>query len=148
MLCGQVLLLKCSDGDEVDVGILYRFIDRKGIVLVVFIPVALAGNNVWRYQFDRVPQLFELPPPVVGRATGFHVNHCLGVAANKLSHLLRADGFIYQCLTVFIKDGDLKDIFGQIYRDGGSIVHGMGSLGCEDLPLYRASRLKGRSPYH
>jgi hypothetical protein len=70
------------------------------------------------------------------------------VAADKPSHLLRADGFIYQYLIVFVTDGHLKDILGKIYRDGGSIVHGMGSLDCEGLPLLRASRLKGRSPYH
>jgi hypothetical protein len=27
---------------------------------------------------------------------------------------------------VFVDDSDLKNVFGQIDRDGGSIVHGMG----------------------
>ena len=37
----------------------------------------------------------------------------------------------------------LKDIFSKIYHDSAGIVHAMGSLGCEDLPLYRDSGLKG-----
>jgi hypothetical protein len=37
----------------------------------------------------------------------------------------------------------LKDVFGQIYRDGGSIVHGMGSLGCGDRSTLTGFPFKG-----
>jgi hypothetical protein len=69
-----------------------------------------------------VPKLPVLTAPVVRRATGFHIDHCLGVTADKLPHVLRAYGFICQYLIVFVKDGHLRDIFCQIDRDGGGIV--------------------------
>jgi hypothetical protein len=50
---------------------------------------------------------------------------------------------IYQRLAVFVEDSYLKDVFGQIYRDGGSIVHGMGSFGCGDRSTLTGFPIKG-----
>ena len=135
VLCRWVLLLKRSDGDEIDVGVLCRFIDRKSIILFAFVAIAVPGNDVRWYQLYLVPQLSELMSPVVCRVTGLHVNHGLRVVSDKLPRLIRVYSFIYQRLAIFTKDSDLKDVFGKIYRDGGSIVYGMGSLGCADLLL-------------
>jgi hypothetical protein len=88
-----------------------------------------------RYQLHLMPKPPELTAPVVRRATGFYIDHCLGVIADGFPHLLWTYGSIYQCLTVLAKDGNLEDVFGQIDRNGGSIVLGMGSSGCGDLPL-------------
>lgn len=95
------MLLKCSDGDEIDVGIICGFIDRIGIILVIFIAVAVAGNNMRGYQLHLIPKLAELATPVMCRATGFHVDLCLRMIADELSHLFRAYSSIYQCLTEF-----------------------------------------------
>jgi hypothetical protein len=43
--------------------------------------------------------------------------------------------YIFQCLIVLVKDGNLKDVFGQIDYDSGSMVHVMGSFGCGDHSL-------------
>jgi hypothetical protein len=65
------------------------------------------------------------------------------VIADKVSNLFRAYGFIYQSLTVFAEDSHLKDVFGKIDRDGGSIVHGMGSFGCGDRSTLTGFPVKG-----
>jgi hypothetical protein len=57
------------------------------------------------------------------------------VAGHKPPHLLWAYRLIYLRLAVFIEDSDLKDVFGQIDRDGGSIVNFMGSYVFGELPL-------------
>jgi len=45
-----------------------------------------------------------------------------------MPRLHRAYSLIYLGLAVFIGERDLEDVFAQVYRYGGSILHGMAPL--------------------
>lgn len=70
----------------------------------------------------------ELASPVVRRAACFYINDCFGVVGDKMPRLHRAYSLIYLGLAVFIGERDLEDVFAQVYRYGGSILHGMAPL--------------------
>ncbi len=82
-----VLLGFGVDGHKTHPGAADRLTDRRGIVTVVLVTLDIGLDVLGRHELDRMPELHQLPRPVVGPGASLHADEARRKIGKELQHL-------------------------------------------------------------
>ncbi|MNC25929.1 hypothetical protein D3C75_740380 [compost metagenome] len=94
--------------------------NRQRIVTIIFRPAAMCGHQTGWKNPHRIALVLQLPGPGLGTRTGLHQNHDMRrqLSEKIIKRLARLDPLLVEYLAEDIFTGNLKDLFGQIDRQG------------------------------
>ncbi|VVM99071.1 hypothetical protein PS659_03254 [Pseudomonas fluorescens] len=94
--------------------------NRQRIVAIIFWPAAMFGHQTGWKNPHRIALFLQLPGPGLSTWTGLHQNHDMRwqLSEKLIKRLARLDSLLVAHLAENIFTGDLKDLLGQIDRQG------------------------------
>jgi hypothetical protein len=114
MQCLDVLVLDLFNGHKAHVGATHRLTDRRGIIRIILMTLAIGGDELGTDETDIVPQLAYLAGPIVGPLTRFHTDTTGGQLRHKGQQLGAGQLLAHYHMPLRIDPMQLKHIFRQI----------------------------------
>ncbi|MCY1226613.1 hypothetical protein D9M72_388550 [compost metagenome] len=117
------LLLLALDGDKAHAGPPDRFANRLRVVGVVLAALAVSGDELASHQAHLVPQLAQLPRPVVGTRAGFDSHQARRELRKELPHPRPCQRPAHHDLPLGVHPVYLEHILRDIQSDACNLVH-------------------------
>src|SRR5215212_2744798 len=139
--CG--LLVRTLAGNKAHSEPLSGLADRFGIGHVVLLPLDERLHVRRRDETDRMAELGDLTPPVVGAATGLHGHRAGRERGQECEELAAAQLLAKDHRARAVSPMELKDVLGEIEADGAHLVHGRLLEWALTPPLWHAEAVGG-----
>src|SRR3954451_7231726 len=140
---GGGLLVRALEGNKAHSGPLSGLADRLGIGHVVLLPLDEGLHVRRRDETDRVAELGNLTPPVVGARTRLHGHRTGRERGQERQKLAAAQLLAKDHRARAVSPMELKDVLGEIEADGAHLVHGRLLEWALTPPLWHADAVGG-----
>src|SRR3954470_22928335 len=139
--CG--LLVRTLEGNKAHSGPLSGLADRFGIGHVVLVPLDERLDVSRRDETDRMTELGDLTPPVVGARTRLQGHRTGRQRGQEREELAAAQLLAKHNSSRAVGPMKLKDVLGEIESDGANLVHGRLLKWALTPPLWHAEAVGG-----